>query len=149
VDAAGIGAGEGRICSAWFYLRQDDIVTRKLRRSANKWTKELMRRLLQITHQQWTYRNATLHLKIKDGRTRAEHEIIVAEILECAHIDPDELLAEHRHLVGCDFTKLVTGPVKDKVEFVAEMRAARSLVRHIAKGTGAALKTRYAGKSRG
>ena len=52
--------------------------------------------------------------------------------------------------MGCDFTKLVTGgPVKDKVEFVAEMRGARSLVRHIAKGTGAALKTRYAGKSRG
>ena len=94
MDAVGIG-GEGRICSAWFYLRQDDIVTRKLRRSANKWTKELMRRLLQITHQQWTYRNATVHLKIKDGRTRAEHEIIVAEILECTHIDPDELLAEH------------------------------------------------------
>jgi hypothetical protein len=140
---------EGRICSAWFYLRQDDIETRKLRRSANKWTKELMRRLLQITHQQWTYRNATVHLKIKDGRTRAEHETLVAEILECAHVDPDDLLAEHRHLVGCNFMKLVTGPVKDKVEFVAEMRAARSLVRHIAKGTGAALKTRYAGKSRG
>ena len=43
---------------------------------------------------------ATVHLKIKDGRTRAEHEIIVAEILECAHVDPDDLLAEHRHLVG-------------------------------------------------
>jgi hypothetical protein len=139
---------EGRICSAWYSLRQDDIKNRNLRRSAGKWMKELMRRLLQITHQQWTYRNATVHLKVKDGRTIAQHEELVAEILECAHVDPDELLEEHKHLVGCNFTKLVTGPVKDKVEFVAEMRAARGLARHIAKGSRVALNTRYR-KSRG
>jgi len=71
-------------------------------------------------------RNATNHLKMKDGRTTAQHETILSEILECAYVDPDDLLAEHQHLVGCNFTKLVTGPTKDKVEFVAEMRAARS-----------------------
>jgi hypothetical protein len=54
---------EGRICSAWLHLRQDNIMNRNLRRSARKWMKELMRRLLQITHQQWTYRNATVHPK--------------------------------------------------------------------------------------
>jgi hypothetical protein len=139
---------EGRICSAWLHLRQDDIRTRNLRRSAGKWMKELMRRLLQITHQQWTYRNATVHLKVKDGRTMAQHEAIVAEILECAHVDPAELLEEHKHLVGCNFTKLVMGPVKDKVEFVAEMNAARRLARHVAKGTRVTLKTRYQ-KARG
>jgi hypothetical protein len=73
---------------------------------------------------------------------------VVAEILECAHVDPAELLEEHKHLVGCNFTKLVTGPVKDKVEFVAEMNAACRLARHVAKGTRVTLKTRYQ-KSRG
>ena len=28
---------EGRICSAWLHLRQDNIMTRNLRRSAGKW----------------------------------------------------------------------------------------------------------------
>ena len=32
---------------------------------------------------------------------------------------------------------------------MAEMRAARSLARHIAKGTKVSLKTRYAGRTRG
>jgi len=86
---------EGRVCASWFHLRQDDILKRKLRRSAGKWMKGLMRRLLQITHQQWTYRNATVHLKMKDGRTTAQHETILSEILECAYVDPDDLLAKH------------------------------------------------------
>ena len=37
-------------------------------------------------------------LKIKDGRTTAQHEAILSEILECAHVDPVDLLAEHQHL---------------------------------------------------
>jgi len=87
-------------------------------------------------------------LKIKDGRTTAQHEAILSEILECAHVDPVDLLAEHQHLVGCNCTKQVTGPVKDKGVCVVEMNAARGLARHIAKGTRVALKTRY-GKTRG
>jgi hypothetical protein len=47
-----------------------------------------------------------------------------------------------------NFTKLVTGPVKDKVEFVAEMNAARRLARNVAKGTRVTLKTRFQ-KARG
>jgi hypothetical protein len=88
--------------------------------------------------------------KIKDGITMAQHEALVAEMLECAHVDPDELLEEHKHLVGCNFTKQVTitAPVEDKVKFVAEMNAARMLARRIAKGTRVALNTRYR-KTRG
>jgi hypothetical protein len=69
---------EGRICSAWFNLRQDDIMNRNLRRSAGKWMKELMRRLLQIitNNGHIGYRNATVHLKIKVGRTMAQHEAL-------------------------------------------------------------------------
>ena len=81
-------------------------------------------------------RNATVHLKVTDGS-----EALVAEIFECTQVYPDRLLEEHKHLVESNFTKLDTGPVKDKVEFVAEMNAARSLARHIAKETGVALKT--------
>ena len=77
----------------------------------------------------------TSKLRIKDCRTTAQHKAILSEILECAYFDPDDLLAEHQHLVRCNFTKLVTGQVKDKVELVAKMRASRSLARHIAKGT--------------
>ena len=33
-------------------------------------------------------RNATVHLKIKDGRTTAQHDVILSEIWECAYINP-------------------------------------------------------------
>jgi len=41
-----------------------------------------MRRLLQMTHAQWVYRNATAHLEVKEGRTAAAHETILLATME-------------------------------------------------------------------
>ena len=52
--------------------------------------KGLMRRLLQIIHNPPTMDiwNAMVHLKIKDGRTTAQHEVILSEILERLYFNP-------------------------------------------------------------
>jgi hypothetical protein len=39
-----------------------------------------MQRLLQMTHAQWAYRNATVHLEVKDRWTAAAHETILETI---------------------------------------------------------------------
>ena len=53
-----------------------------------------MQQLLQMTHAQWAYRNATVHLEVKEGRTDAAHETIL-EIMEgFLHTNPEQLLEE-------------------------------------------------------
>jgi hypothetical protein len=50
----------------WVEHRVDNIRDRKLKQGGGKWERGLMSKLLQITHQQWMYWNAMVHLKIKD-----------------------------------------------------------------------------------
>ena len=78
-------------------LRREDIWIRKLKRNEDIWARGLMRRLLQMTHQQWSYRNATVNLKI-EGCTRFEHNCLLEEIDQCLESDPGVLLQDHRQL---------------------------------------------------
>ena len=50
---------EGCISSMWVEHVKDNIRRLKLSKSGRKWARGLMTRLMQITHQQWSYRNAT------------------------------------------------------------------------------------------
>ena len=58
---------EGRICALWVEMRVQEIHTRWLQRGAEFWARGLMCRLHELTHHQWLYRNATVHMKVKDG----------------------------------------------------------------------------------
>jgi hypothetical protein len=75
-----------------------------------------MQRFLQMTHAQWAYRNATVHLEVKDGQTAAAHKTILETMEGFLHTDPEQLLKEHRHLLFSDFAALASGPTKDKLE---------------------------------
>jgi len=126
----------------WVELRIVDIRVRKLQRNEDSWARGLMRRLLQMTHQQWSYRNATVHLKI-EGCTRIKHNQLLEEIDQCLDSDPGVLLQEHRQLMFVDFEKLTKGTVNGKRLWVAEFHAARSLARYEGRGTRVTLRTRY------
>ena len=134
---------EGRISIMWVEHRRKDIRNRKLQRDSDSWARGLMRRLLQMTHQQWSYRNATVHLKIKDGCTLVEHTRLLDEIAYCLNTDPEELLREHKQLLFTNFENLATGSVQDIRIWRAEFHAARCLARHVGRGTRVTLRTRY------
>ena len=134
---------EGQIGSIWVHMRKEDIRSRKLLRGGDKWARGLMTRLLQMTHQQWLYRNATVHLKIRDGCTVVQHKNLLKEMVQCINTDPEDLLREHKHLLFTNFRKLANGPAQEKRQWVAEYHAAKSLARHVGKGTKVTLKTRY------
>jgi hypothetical protein len=134
---------EGRIGNIWVHMRKEDIRSRKLLRGGDKWARGLMTRLLQMTHQQWLYRNATVHLKIRDGCTVVQHKNLLKEMGQCINTDPEDLLREHKHLLFTNFRKLANGPAQEKRQWVAEYHAAKSLARHVGKGTKVTLKTRY------
>jgi hypothetical protein len=75
-----------------------------------------MQWLLQMTHAQWAYRNATAHLEVKDGRTATAHRTILETMEGFLHTDPEQLLEEYCHLPFSDFAALASGPTKDKLE---------------------------------
>jgi hypothetical protein len=65
--------------------------------------------LLQMTHAQWAYRNTTVHLEVKEGRTAAAHGTILETMEAFLYTDLEQLLAEHCHLLFSDFVALAFG----------------------------------------
>jgi hypothetical protein len=54
------------------------------------------------------YRNAMVHLEVKEGQTATAHETIFETMEVFLHTDPEQLLEEHRHLLFSDFAAKVT-----------------------------------------
>ncbi len=87
---------EGRICTLWVETRSCDIADCHLERNTNHWAQDLMRRLLEIVHQQWLYCNATVHMNLDDRITADQHNRILTRMEELLEINPDDLLTEIR-----------------------------------------------------
>jgi hypothetical protein len=85
----------GHLCALWVEHRARHIKRANLTRSVNFWARGLMQRLLQMTHTQWEYRNATLHLEVIEGRTTTAHETILPTMEGFLRTDPEQLLEEH------------------------------------------------------
>ncbi len=102
-----------------------------------------MRQLLELTHCQWLYRNATVHMKVKDSMTAAQHNLILSQMEKCLLIDPADLLVKDRQLLDANFDQLTRGPTSDKLEWLAEMDSAWGAADHISKGSRHALQSRY------
>jgi hypothetical protein len=119
------------------------IHTRGLQKGADSWAHGLMQRLLQLTHRQWLYFNARVHMKVKDGLRIAQHNTILMRMEECLHIDSTDLLVEDQVLLETEFDKLTHGPTLDKLEWMAEMDTAQGAADHIAKGSRHALHSCY------
>ncbi len=75
-----------------------------------------------------------VHLEVKDGWTAAAHKIILETIESFLHTDPEQLLEEHCHLLFSDFTALISGPTKDKLEWISEIDSALGAASHVARG---------------
>jgi hypothetical protein len=102
-----------------------------------------MQRLLQMTHAQWAYRNARVHLEVKHGRTDAAHKTILETMEGFLHTDLEQFLEEHCHLLFSNFAALASGPTKDKLEWISEVDSALGAASHMAHGSCHAVQTRY------
>ena len=88
-----------------------------------------------MIHAQWAYRNATVHLEVKDRWTAAAHKTILKTIEGFLHTDLEQLLEEHCHLLFSDFAALASGPTKDKLEWISEIDSALGAASHVARGS--------------
>ncbi len=94
-----------------------------------------------MTHTQWAYRNATVHLEVKKGRAVAAHETILEAMEGFLYTDPEQLLEEHCNLLFSDFVALAPGPIKDKLEWISEIDSAMAAASHVARGSRHAVQT--------
>ena len=82
-------------------------------------------------------------MKVKDGMTAAQHNTVLALMVECHLIDPADLLVEDRELLDANFDKLTCGPTSDKLEWLTKMDAVQGAADHIAKGSHHSLRLQY------
>ena len=101
-----------------------------------------MRRLLQLTHAQWIYRNLTVHFKY-EGLTSAQHETIISWMEDLLDTDPEALLPEHRTLLEYDFGEMGEASPSERQCWIAEMEAATSAADHVHTGAEQSIRSRH------
>ena len=100
-----------------------------------------MRQLLILTHQQWIYRNCTVHLKA-DGRTLPQHEEIFRKVNALLHTNEDMLLPGDQDLLYIDAAPLAKGPTIVQDRWIANMDSGISAGRIHRARRGACVRTR-------
>ena len=134
---------EGRISSLWVEMRHLEVEADNLRTTAEYWARGLIRRLVQITHRQWIYRNSAVHLKVRGSLSQPQHEKLMDTIEDYLHVDPMSLLPEDRRLLTVDLEALAESSPVNQQTWVAEMETAVSAASHIRSGSRQAINSRY------
>jgi hypothetical protein len=114
---------EGRISKRLVHLQAQYLSTIHTFVQPSTWASGLMRQLLLLTHQQWLYRNCTVHYKA-DGRSLPQHKQILQKVTNLLNTDEDDLLPEDRNLLHLDFSQLAEGPAIDQERWIAGMESA-------------------------
>ncbi len=115
---------EGRICKSLFQVQKDWLSHTGSTWSISGWSVTFVSKVLDITHRQWLYRNARIHMKVAEGLTQPAHEAIMSKVLTLMGTDPMELLPQHRHLLELDFLALGNGPTEDRQYWIESMKSA-------------------------
>ncbi len=96
------------------------------------WGKQFITQLHNIVHKQWTYRNAYIHFKGKEGWTMPQLQDIVDQINEYSLMDPNLLLPCHMSLFDAKFETLGCGPTSHRLLWLADMDSALAAL-HLAE----------------
>ena len=116
--------------------------------NGSDWTKQLISKLLQITHSQWIYRNISLHDKSNGYLHNKTADELAEEIHNLAGLEPEDVPYESRFLLEMDREKLVKGHVETQAYWVTAVLVARK-ARAKKSAMGAGAKRREEGKKLG
>jgi hypothetical protein len=115
---------EGRISRELVSLQRHYLQSNAPRYNIRTWTKTFIEKLLHITHRQWLYRNARLHIRLVEGMTSTEHETIMDRVSTLLETNQLDLLPMHEKLLDQDFERLGAGPSADRLHWIAQMESA-------------------------
>jgi hypothetical protein len=122
---------EGRIGNVLLSMQQARLNAIGSRTHISTWATGFIRRILDITHKQWLYRNARLHICLQEGKTIEEHDFIMDQVGDMLLTDPDTLLPQHQHLLDSDFSKLGEGTSADRQYWLEDMKTAVQASRRV------------------
>lgn len=115
---------EGRVATSLIRLQTGFLHRAGSRMQIRTWAKKFVQLLLNITHRQWLYRNARIHLRAVEGKTEQEHLQVIRAVRNMMLVDPATLLPEHRKLLELDFLRLGEGSTVDRQYWLAQMQTA-------------------------
>ena len=108
------------------------------RLNGSDWTKQLISRILQITHSQWIYRNISLHNKTNGYLHNKTAEALADEIHRLAELEPNDVPNDSRFLLEMDAGLLTQCHLETQAYWVTAMVAARKAkAKQSAMGAGA------------
>jgi hypothetical protein len=116
---------EGKVTGHIRPLQQMFLKTQKARINGQDWIKQLITRLIKISHTQWIVRNITLHDRQHGHLANLRREELAAEMERLHALDPSEVPEESRFLLDFDIDDLAEGDVANQEHWILAMRAAR------------------------
>ena len=119
---------EGRVAVKLIHLQAGFLHRAGIYMRIRPWVKKFIQLILNITHRQWLYQNARIHLCTVEGKTEKEHLRVIDEVRDMMLVDPATLLRKHRKLLELDFINLGAGSTIDRQYWLAQMRMAVDVV---------------------
>ena len=117
---------EGCIYKSLISLQQGFLYCTDSTLHVHTWKANLVQNLLSITHHQWTYRNAKIHLNKLKGRTAAEHESILNKVRDMTTVEPDKLQSCQHSLLQAEFHQQGEGSTGYHPHWLEEINSAIS-----------------------
>ena len=116
---------EGKIAKELFAIQHAHSAGGGTRMTSGAWARQLVSKVLHITHSQWLFRNESLH-SVADGYLRLQRRRdMLAEISELAELDISEVPPARRHLLEIDFQELGRASEVSQSYWLYAVRAAR------------------------
>ena len=116
---------EGNISTLFYQRQQFHLTMSSSYLNGTDWTKQLISRLLNITHSQWIYRNISLHSN-QGGRLHKEKvEQTREEIEELLEIEPGEIPAKSQFLLDISLEEITSSHTETQAYWIKAVNAAR------------------------
>lgn len=115
---------EGRISASLLSLQQASLTKLNSPIHIKTWSTHFIQCVLDITHQQWLFRNTRVHIRLLEGETTEEHNAIMEEVLDQLSMSPGDIFPQHRHLLDVDFSCLGEGTTIDRQYWMASLDSA-------------------------
>ena len=95
-------------------MQNEDLTLGNHRMGAEQWTRQLISKILHITHSQWIFRNFTLHDRQKGWLRRKELHGIMEKIDQLSETNVDEFPEGSKFLLEMDYDNLMKSNIHNK-----------------------------------
>ena len=125
---------EGRLPSMYIKVIRPMLKESGTRVSIERFGRDFIEKLLQITHKQWLFRNSRKHYRGFEGLTEAQHYRIFDEMDELRWVDPMTLLPCHQHLLELNLGYFGDCSSRQRQLWITKMRSAVSAAERVRSG---------------